>query len=294
MKTNKLQCDLARNISIVDFLKKHGYIPKRENQREAWFLSPIRKEDDASFKVSKLLNRWYDHGIGKGGNIIDLVIEMNNNCSVSEALTILNRNTTSFFNQQLDILSKLNTEGKLGVDKVSPIRHPALIRYLMQRSINPEIANRYAKQVNYHLNDKRFFAIGLKNVSGGWELRNPYHKNTIAPKDFSLFSNSRKILSVTEGMFDFFSLLKLYPQLPMQSDFLILNSLSFIDRIKQSTQNYSKVGLYLDNDHAGKKATFKLMADLNNSVDMSAFYSSYNDLNEMLMASNQRQRRSVR
>ena len=82
MGFSKLQCDKAREIPITEFLKKSGFSPVRENQNSAWYLSPIRNENEASFKVSKVLNRWYDHGIGKGGNIIDLVIEMNNRCSV--------------------------------------------------------------------------------------------------------------------------------------------------------------------------------------------------------------------
>ena len=89
MKKEKLQCDTAREISIVEFLKKNGFSPHRENHKEAWYLSPIRDESTSSFKVSKILNRWYDHGLGKGGNVIDLVLDMNNNCSVQEALLIL-------------------------------------------------------------------------------------------------------------------------------------------------------------------------------------------------------------
>ena len=105
MKNNKLQCDTAREIPITEYLKRSGYSPVKENLHSAWYLSPIRKESEASFKVSKILNRWYDHGIGKGGNIIDLVIEMNNNCSISEALVILAKNIPSFsFQQQNNVL----------------------------------------------------------------------------------------------------------------------------------------------------------------------------------------------
>ena len=85
VKKEKLQCDTAREIPIVEFLNKNGFSPQKENHKEAWYLSPIRKENNPSFKVSKILNRWYDFGLGRGGNIIDLVIEMNNNCSVQEA-----------------------------------------------------------------------------------------------------------------------------------------------------------------------------------------------------------------
>lgn len=291
MKKEKLRCDTAREISIVEFLKRNGHSPEKENLNSAWYLSPIRKENEASFKVSKVLNRWYDHGAGKGGNIIDLVIEMNNNCSVSEALAILDKNIPSFSFQQQNIFEVLKPEDEIEVEKVAPLRHPALVNYLLRRKINPTVVSKFARQVHYQLKGKQYFAIGLENVSGGWELRNPYYKNSAAPKDYSLFSTSKQMLSVTEGMFDFFSLLTLYPSLPHKSDFLILNSVSFINRIQKVASSYPKVGLYLDNDKAGKKATKQLLADLNNGVDMSAIYSPKKDINEYLTAPKQRQHR---
>jgi DNA primase len=294
MKKEKLQCNSAREISIVDFLKRNGFSPQRENHKEAWFLSPIRKENTPSFKVSKILNRWYDHGLGRGGNIIDLVIEMNNNCQVHEALAILDRDVPSFSFQQQNTFAVLNSEDEIRIDKVLLLQHPALFNYLLRRKVNPKQVARYAKQVHYSFKNSTYFAIGLKNVSGGWELRNPYYKNAAAPKDYSYFSTSKQLISVTEGMFDFFSLITLYPDLPLKSDFIILNSVSFVNRIKKIAIDYSKVGLYLDNDPAGKKATKQLLADLSNSVDMSAIYGLKKDLNEYLTTSNQRQRRLLR
>ena len=240
MKKEKLQCDIAREIPIVEFLKRNGHLPLKEKQNSAWYLSPIRKENEASFKVSKILNRWYDHGAGKGGNIIDLVIEMNKNCSVREALVILDKNIPSFSFQQQNTFAVLKPEDEIEVQKVLPLRHPALINYLLRRKINPSVACKFARQVHYQLKGKQYFAIGLENASGGWELRNPYYKNSAAPKDYSIFSTSKQILSVTEGMFDFFSLITLYPSLPKKSDFLVLNSVSFINRIQKVAQAYPK------------------------------------------------------
>lgn len=294
MKKQKLQCETARDISITGFLKKSGFSPVRENQNSAWYLSPLRNEKEASFKVSKILNRWYDHGIGKGGNIIDLVIGMNNNCSVQEALSILDRTEPFFSFQQQNTLSGLKSEAEIRIGKILPIRHPALIHYLEQRKINVKVAGRYAREVLYSMHNKKYFAIGLENVSGGWELRNPYYKNASSPKDYSFFSTSKKLLSITEGMFDLFSLLTLYPGLPHKSDFLVLNSLSFTGHIQNVALSYSKVGLYLDNDPAGKKATKQLLGDLSNSVDMSALYEGKKDLNQLLTAPKQRQRKRVR
>lgn len=291
MKKEKLQCDTAREISIVEFLKKNGFSPHRENHKEAWYLSPIRDESTSSFKVSKILNRWYDHGLGKGGNVIDLVLEMNNNCSVQEALLILDRDIPSFSFQQQNAFAVLKPEDEIKVEKVMPLRHPSLINYLLKRKVNPKQATRYARQIHYRLKGNRYFAIGIENISGGWELRNPYYKNAAAPKDYSYFSSSKQMVNITEGMFDFFSLISLYPDLAIKSDFIVLNSVSFANRIKNIAADYTKVGLYLDNDPAGKKATKQLLAHLPNSVDMSAIYGFKKDLNEYLTALNRRQHR---
>jgi 5S rRNA maturation endonuclease (ribonuclease M5) len=291
MKKEKLQCDTAREISIVNFLKKNGFSPFRENQKEAWYLSPIRKESTPSFKVSKILNRWYDHGLGKGGNVIDLVIQMNNNCRVQEALLILYGKIPSFSFQQQNAFAVLKPEDEIRIEKVVSIQHPALFNYLRNRRVNPTEVAKFAKQVHYTLKNSTYFAIGLENVSGGWELRNPYYKNAAAPKDYSFFSTSKNLLSITEGMFDFFSLISLYPDLAIKSDFIVLNSVSFANRIKNIAADYTKVGLYLDNDPAGKKATKQLLAHLPNSVDMSAIYGFKKDLNEYLTALYQRKHR---
>jgi DNA primase len=45
----------------------------------------LRQEKEASFKVHKNKNVWYDHGIAKGGNLVDFVTEYYR-CNVSEAL----------------------------------------------------------------------------------------------------------------------------------------------------------------------------------------------------------------
>ncbi len=293
MKKEKLQCDTARGIQIVDFLKKKGFSPQRENHKEAWYLSPLRNETSPSFKVSKILNRWYDHGQGTGGNVIDLVIHLNN-CSVKEALEILDKSIPSFSFQQQKNFAVLKPENEIRVEKIIPLQHPALISYLRNRKVNPLEVTKYAHQIHYSFKGSNYFAIGLKNVSSGWELRNPYFKNSASPKDYSFFSTLKNRLAVTEGMFDFFSLISLYPDLPKKSDFIILNSVSFVKRIKNIASNYSKVGLYLDNDSAGKKATKQLLTDLHNSVDMSAIYEHKKDLNEFLMASQQRQWRLLR
>ena len=99
-KTFRTRCETARDFPIEKALAKLGHFPTRTSENEAWFPSPFRSETQASFKVPRALNRWYGHGAGKGGHVIDLVYLLNRS-SVREALGRLDNGQISFsFHQQ--------------------------------------------------------------------------------------------------------------------------------------------------------------------------------------------------
>ena len=54
-----------------------------------WYLSPLHSERTASFKVDISRNLWYDFGLGKGGNILALAMELYNTQDVSEVLRLM-------------------------------------------------------------------------------------------------------------------------------------------------------------------------------------------------------------
>ncbi len=89
-----MNCSEANQVDIVDYLNSIGYQPQKIRGHNYWYLSPIRNEKHASFKVDRNKNVWYDHGIGKGGNLINFVMEFYKS-NVSEALQKL-----SFFHPQ--------------------------------------------------------------------------------------------------------------------------------------------------------------------------------------------------
>ncbi len=289
MKRKKMTCEIARNICIVQALAKLGHFPKRESEKEAWFLSPIRQETQASFKVDKTINRWYDHGIGKGGNSIDLIC-LTCSCSVKEALNILENNNYSFSFQQQPILE--SKKAGITINKIKNITHPALIEYLHVRKIPLEIAWSYCKEIWYELKGKSYFAIGLKNQSGGWELRNTYYKNSSSPKDFSYIQNKDKLenkgnrLIITEGMFDLLSILTYDPEYKNENniDFLVLNSTAFADKVIELLHDYDIIELYLDNDNTGKRVTQKFLDFSNNCTNKSGLYKNYKDINEWMVS----------
>jgi len=281
----KINCETARNFSIVKALEKLGHFPKKTTEKEAWFLSPFRSETQASFKVSKTKNRWYDHGAGFGGNVIDLTCKILK-CSIKEALSFLNSDTLFFFQQQQNITKK---ETGINIIKVQDIIHPALIQYLNFRSISLSVAKIYCKEVWYIHKEKTFFAIGLKNNKNGWELRNKIFKNSSSPKCYTYIQNNKEQLTILEGMFDLLSLAVRIETLLETSDILVLNSIAYAKDIEKYIPKYDLVNLYLDNDKPGKNTTKYLTENHKNIIDQSNIYKNHKDLNDLLCYENRKE-----
>ncbi|WP_445954992.1 toprim domain-containing protein [Yeosuana sp.] len=279
MKRKKINCETARDFSVEKALEKLGHFPKRTAEKEAWFLSPFRSETQASFKVSKTKNRWYDHGEGVGGNVIDLVCRILK-CSIKEALEFLGDGIKGFSFQQQQVFN-IN-EIKIEVTKIQELTHPALIQYLSSRGISKTIAKTYCKEVWYRYKDAQFFAIGLNNHKNGWELRNKIYKNSSSPKSYTYIQNDNKQLIILEGLFDLLTLVTLDEGLLKSSDSIVLNSIAFIKDVESFINNYEIVLLYLDNDTAGMHATKYLLDKYTNAIDKSAIYKIYKDLNEFI------------
>lgn len=281
MKKEKLNCKKAQNLCLLKVLARFEHFPIKESEKEAWFLSPLRSETQASFKVSKLKNRWYDHGFGIGGNTVDIVISILK-CSVKEALNFLNNEITLFsFQQQHQFYEKRSS---ISIVKKSAIQHPGLINYIESRKIPLTTANTYCHEVWYENNGKTFFAIGLKNKGGGWELRNKYYKTSTSPKTFSYINKGNTSLIITEGMFDLFSLDTILKEKIKKLDILVLNSVAFAKRVVPLLANYKKVLLYLDNDDTGNIVTNYLLDVCSNSYDHRELYKGYKDANEKIIS----------
>ncbi|WP_018614986.1 CHC2 zinc finger domain-containing protein [Segetibacter koreensis] len=97
-------CQELKQIDIVEYLEKLGYHPESIRNNDYWYLSPLREEKEASFKVNRKLNLWYDHGLGKGGSIIDFGM-LYYKCSIPEFLQKLSQ-SFSFLPKILNTLCK--------------------------------------------------------------------------------------------------------------------------------------------------------------------------------------------
>ncbi|HUX94390.1 MAG TPA: toprim domain-containing protein [Bacteroidales bacterium] len=272
-----MNCNEAKKIDIVSFLAKNGINPDYIQGVNHWYKSPFRKEKNPSFKVNSYKNLWFDFGIGEGGDIIkltNLLFKVDN----SNALKILSNN--HYPDHQKTGNSK---DSKVLITNVKEISNIQLINYIESRRLNIQLAKEYCKEVSFKLNDKNFYAIGFQNDSKGYELRCKYFKGSSTPKDITLIKNNTDKLLLFEGFIDFLSWFSCNLFLTGKHDYLILNTLSFLNKSKSVINGYNEVLLFLDNDKAGKRATDELIGTgLSKCIDMSGEYSEYKDLNESL------------
>ena len=293
-----MNCEQANQIDLVEYLFLLGYQSCKVTNQDYWFLSPLRQEKEPSFKVNKNKNIWYDHGLGKGGKLIDFAMDYNH-CNISEALAKI-----SSFHQQKNLQNLIvrppfhSLENNLFkeaetretaikiIAATQPIKDLVLCRYLVQRRIDKSIADTYCHEIFFKLtnNEKEYRAIGFKNNAGGYELRNEYFKGSSSPKYVTYKNNEANNITVFEGFFDFLSHQSIHQNQQLElTNFLVLNSLSFFERSLLLIEKHEHIHLYLDNDEAGRKCTDLAQKRSQKFHDKSKLYKGYKDLNEWLM-----------
>ena len=194
----RMTCAKAIQIDIIDYLSKSGYQPAKMKNNDYWYLSPLRIEKTPSFKVNRKLNRWYEHGIGQGGNLIDLAILLNN-CTITEFLHSLD---TNFSFHAPDLTSNTSdckgSTDTIKITSVKSLRSLSLLRYLNSRHIPISIAEKFCKEISFTCYERAFYSIGFINDLGGYELRNSYCKNSSSPKGITTIKKGGTQVAVFE------------------------------------------------------------------------------------------------
>ena len=277
-----MDIDAIKGISLVDFLHCLGYDPTGRDSKGLWFYAPYRNERKPSFHVNPRKNVWFDFGTGEGGDIFTLAGVLSGK--------------TDFVEQARYIAEKMDMpvaepykpvpfveEPTFENLEISRLESPALLRYLEQRSIPKEIAQRYCVQVDYELHGKRYYAIGFENNAHGYELRNPFFKGSYPPKNITRISGGNPRCNVFEGFIDFLSAERLGFNDGMDS--VVLNSVSNVAKAITPLADYTVIQCYLDNDAAGRAAFARLRREFGDKVmDKSALYPDNKDLNDYLMS----------
>lgn len=276
-----------KSIPLADFLSKLGREPAARKGTRLWYKSPLRQEHTPSFKVETALNCWYDFGLGRGGNIIDLAAELYQTTDLRHILRcIADSYPVPSVPTIASSFAPRHSAPSMERFEVEPLEHRALVAYLQERGIPAQIAKANCKEAHYSVNSKTYFAVAFENVNNGWELRNRYFKGCHGRKDISYLPWARDGPStecaVFEGFIDYLSALAL--GIISGADAIILNSVVNVNKAMPYLKGYTAINCYLDNDNAGKTALAELTVIYSSAViDRSTLYSGYNDLNEFLV-----------
>jgi CHC2 zinc finger len=301
----------AKQIDFPKFLSKHGFEPvkSRKSGKELWYISPFRSEKTPSFHTSFLGGTWLWNDFGDtGGTIIDFVMR-HQNTDITEALKYLENFSEQLFS---GIEKPKETEEapqySTNIFRIDVVQSIAKTRDFIerQRGINLQVADKYFSEIIFTntQTQKQYFGIALKNVSEGYEIRNPFFKTSIGKKDFSFLKGQKTgSVCIFEGFLDFPSLIvdlndfrqsedlaKIFlsnEKNSLAADVIILNSASFkkpvLDFIK--SQNYKFIHGFWDNDATGLtlKSYFEEALGLHKVISWNHLYEPCKDYNEYLV-----------
>ena len=287
----------AKQLNLPDLMGRLGYEPTsiKKEGKEYWYLSPFRKEKDASFHTSFLGGKWIWNDFGdRGGTVIDFVMCHESYHRVSDALFFLDNvfnqkalsitlNSQKRKNQQIPL-----TEKTLRLEKVNTLKNNSLIEYLTkERAINFSIANLYLREIHFTNtgNKKIYYALGMENMSGGYEIRNPFFKSSLGKKDITIVhGQDRGEVSIFEGYLDFLSYLTDQNKSKLKGDVLILNSIVFSEKAANLilAQSYSKVFTFFDNDKKGAETLAFFQKVPIKIISCNHLYSNHKDYNQFL------------
>ncbi|MBS1500696.1 MAG: toprim domain-containing protein [Bacteroidetes bacterium] len=278
-------------VSIVELLAALGYKPVKTSGNEQLYLSPLRDSDTKpSFSVNEGLGWWYEHYLGIGGNVIELGMQFWPKLPFPELLAKIAETVKVTPGQLINGPKRKRITAKEPNYRIETVKELgnsyALMQFLQSRGVW-EAAQGIVKEVYYYIEDEQhkrrnFFAAGLQNELGAWNVRNRAFKGCLGHNAISFIPADEKRICVFEGFMDYLSWRTGDPF--CGDSILVLNSLSLIPSGISKAKSFANISTYFDNDQAGIAATEAFRFALPQSVDCSWIYEGYKDYNEKLQA----------
>lgn len=288
--------EIKERVSLVALLTNLGYEPSRKSGKEWMYLSMLRDSDtEPSFSVNDKFGVWYDHGVGKGGNIIDFGLAYWPVLSFREVLQKIVEVSRADLAAPQDgaesyrrrrIRRHVKKIPHYQVEEVKPLgNNDAITAYLQARGVWHVAIDR-VQEVYYHVEDemgfrKYFFAAGWQNESGAWEVRNKYFKGCLGVKGLTIIPGNPDRIAVFEGYLNYLSWLA--TNNGATETVLVLNSLSMLQAGIEYGKSYPESSVYFDHDEKGLAATAEYINAVPGSTDQSAVYDGFNDYNDWLI-----------
>ena len=282
-----MNCKQFNSISLEEVLQILGHLPTKQTEKEVWYRNPFATENQASFKLDKRNNIWYLHSEGIGGNNIDFMKKYLKS-SVKEVLEWTEKQNFSSFQPQNVIQKQNSLNQNYQITEIKELQNENLKSYLHQRGLSPTVYS-LVKEVHFAIGEKKLYAIGFENLSGGWELRNQFYKGSLLKKDISVVNlnnnlKKNKNVVVFEGFIDAMSFVEMKPF--FNGDLLVMNSVSLLNRTNEFLKNYSEIHLFLDNDKAGENCKTSILKSFPEAKNHSEIYALHKDLNEYFVFRN--------
>lgn len=254
--------DNIKKQPIKEFLSNQGIYPNKDYGTYGMYRSPLREDPTPSFKVDFRKNLWYDFGQGRGGDIIELV-QVIDNCNFISAVNKLKDRNCNLSMNHNDTPSIAYNQSKLEVLKVEYLHYYPLVSYVESRGIPASLAQKELKQVTYKSKDREFIALGFQNDKGGWELRNKHIKGATSKAPTIIKQKDCKNTVLFEGFFNYLSFKAMYPKASNNYNYVVLNSITMIDKAMPFLRSQKNVYSFLDLDKPGVKLYNQLQKDLN-------------------------------
>lgn len=286
---------LKEEASLVDLLSRLGYEPVKKSGHEKFYISMIRDDDiNPSFTVNDDLGVWFDHGMRKGGNIIDFGLTYWKNLRFGEVIQKLTATCAIPLADIIAVDRPAKPRQRLAVKvphyivvETKPIgTHPAITEYLKSRGLF-EVGKAYLTEIYYYVEDdnavrKHFFSAGWQNENKGWEVRNKYFKGCIGHQGISFIKGHEKNAVLFEGFMNFLSWRMENPS--ADHSIIILNSVSALKPGIAKAKTFSSLDIYFDRDKSGFAATKDFISALPYATDRSKAYEGFNDYNDKIKA----------
>ena len=287
-----MNAEQAKKINIEEILAHFGYTVIKQTESALWYRA--HKDDKTpSLQVSTTKNIWHNWSSGEGGNVIDFVMR-EKNFSFQKALSYISENF-SFDTPKKSVNSSLPPQKIISKNKnykilkINDLKHKSLINYLKLRCIDIDIAQKYCKEIYWETSSgSTIFAIAFENISGGYAVRNAFYKGDLITKNISLVNNNLNKVKIFEGFIDFLSFLS-DKNTNKSSDFIILNSVAFIQGLQKNSfiyallSKYSSIECFFDNDLAGHNCFNQIESFFPMAIDKSNLYSGFHDYNDFLL-----------
>lgn len=304
----------AKSIPLDEFLERQGYTGKLKAGR-LWY--SVRPENTPSFVLTKDRFAWYDHGTGRGGNIINWPIEYRGVRDVSASLGYIEQVMGPGYVVQPPRIEyrKMEPEAPyytlISFDEFEPFnRHEltAHAKYLVGRGVDVVKATPYLYQVKfYHRDDPKktpYYAFAMRNESEGFEGRGNlfgtgYKKTTVGAKDVTVVP-ARNSDHKTEdwytkpwrafySMMDFLTFITTDKQPAGTYNFIVMHGDAMVGKALEYLHDMPPANMvhfpHIDPNGNGQRAMYDLMGELRGwgGGDMAHLYEGFKDLNERHM-----------